>query len=49
MLFFDIDISLDEAVQLDEADRRIEEMRFLKNRVFFSTVKNAKKRFGTRR
>ena len=49
VLFFDIDISLDEAVQLDEADRRIEEMRFLKNRVFFSTVKNAKKRFGTRR
>lgn len=49
VLFLDIDISLEETVQLDEADHQIEEMRYLKNCVFFSTVKNAEKRFGVRR
>lgn len=45
-LFLDIDVSLEETVPLDEADQRLEEMRFLKNRVFFSTVKKARTRFG---
>lgn len=44
-LFLDIDISLEEAVPLDEADQRLEEMRFLKNRIFFGTIKNACTRF----
>jgi glycosyltransferase involved in cell wall biosynthesis len=49
ILLLDIDISLEESVELGDADRRIAEMRFLKNRVFFSTVRNPKHRFGARR
>ncbi|MBM4056985.1 MAG: TIGR04255 family protein [Planctomycetes bacterium] len=49
VLFLDIDISLEETIPLDEADQRLEEMRFLKNRVFFSTVRNAEAHFGERR
>jgi uncharacterized protein (TIGR04255 family) len=49
ILLLDIDISLVEAVELVDADRRIAEMRFLKNRVFFSTVRSPKHRFGARR
>lgn len=49
ILFLDIDISLEESVDLGDADRRIAEMRFLKNRVFFSTVRNPKHRFSARR
>jgi hypothetical protein len=49
ILLLDIDISLEEAVELVDAERRIAEMRFLKNRVFFSTVRNPKYRFGARR
>jgi uncharacterized protein (TIGR04255 family) len=40
VLFLDVDISLEEAVDLGEV---------LKNLVFFSTVRNPKKRFGVRR
>jgi uncharacterized protein (TIGR04255 family) len=49
VLFLDVDISLEATVQLDGADWSMKEMRYLKNRVFFSTVRNAKKRFGVRR
>jgi uncharacterized protein (TIGR04255 family) len=49
ILFLDIDISLEDSVELGDADCRIAEMRFLKNRVFFSTVRNPRERFGVRR
>lgn len=46
VLFIDIDITLEDSTSLEEADDRMAEMRFLKNRVFFSTVRDAEKQFG---
>lgn len=46
VLFIDIDITLEDSTPLEESDARMAEMRFLKNQVFFSTVRNAEKQFG---
>jgi len=48
ILFLDIDISLEKRVEFEDTERLIAEMRFLKNRVFFSIVRNPKRRFGVR-
>lgn len=45
-LIVDIDVSTTEATTLDILELRIQEMRFLKNKVFFTFMKDAEKKFG---
>ncbi|NBV45198.1 MAG: TIGR04255 family protein [Planctomycetia bacterium] len=44
-MYLDIDVSLPDPVELPDADSRLVDMRFLKNLVFFSILRDAEKRF----
>lgn len=45
-LIVDIDVSTTEATPLESVESRLQEMRFIKNRVFFSFMKNAESKFS---
>ncbi len=45
-LIVDIDVSTTEATPLESVESRLQEMRFIKNKVFFSFMKNAETKFS---
>ncbi len=46
VLIVDIDVSTTKAVSFEQSDRALNEMRYIKNKVFFTYMKDAEKRFG---
>jgi len=45
VLIVDIDVSTKEAVALENLDRTLDELRYIKNKVFFTYMKDADKHF----
>jgi uncharacterized protein (TIGR04255 family) len=45
VLIVDIDVSTTRAVTFDQLDRALDEMRYIKNKVFFTYMKDAAERF----